>query len=136
MEKSIILKETIYEILNRDIPSNEEIFHMTNNEKIELEKQQQQIIELFRERIGQQLNFYQNKMNSMMNEIMSLDQLELDSGTLTNMKSEHQKTILPPKSCGNDKLFEPQLNEKITEIKIELQKLHKLSTYKRRKAWR
>lgn len=123
MKKSDILKETIYEVLKRDIPSEEEICRMTTNEKIELEKQQQQIIDLFREKITQQLFSYQNKMNNMMNEIDYISSLK-------------QNFALSPDFGNNDKYSDPQFNEKIAEIKTELKKLHQLSKYKRRKAWR
>ena len=33
MEKSSVLKDTINEVLNKDIPSKEEISHMSRNEK-------------------------------------------------------------------------------------------------------
>lgn len=133
MEKSSVLKDTINEVLNKDIPSKEEISHMSRNEKIELEKQQQKIIDLFREKITQQLIFYQDKIKFLMNEIVILDQIESD---VNLYQKSNQPNAMKPRPVNTDKASDMKVKERITEIKMELSKLQALSTYKRRKAWR
>ncbi|KAK8894091.1 hypothetical protein M9Y10_022523 [Tritrichomonas musculus] len=134
--KSSVLKEVINEVIKRDIPSKEEISQMSRSEKEELEKKQQQIIELFRERIAQQLNMYQNKMNRLMNKILEMEQSESNNRSLANNKLSHQKHKASSKLHHVGKASESQQNNKICEIQIELKKIQKLSTYKRRPAWR
>ena len=133
MEKSPLLKETIFEILHGDLPPADEIPFLTFDEKTKIESQQQQILELFQDKVLQIIDSYQQKLNSMLHEITLIEQAN-PTPKQKPSKLEDQDDF---KQFKFDTLSDRQLQERFSQVRKQLKAMKAVISKKpKRKAWK
>lgn len=132
MEKSPLLKETIFEILHGDLPPADVIPFLTFDEKTKIESQQQQILELFQDKVLQIIDSYQQKLNSMLHEI-TIEQ----ANPTTKQKPSKLEGQDDFERFKLDTLSDRQLQERFSQVRKQLKAMKAVISKKpKRKAWK